>query len=152
MKTLYLAQVGRQLFAVDKERVVGVGMCSDDKPMEAEGGRYLILPRGIRAVICDMQTLMTGYGRVVTPKRHYLIVSHDSQLMGLTMSGKGRIITADVAAASPLPPAFVGQARALVPGVLVNGIDLILLLDLQAVLETTVGQHREPDAECKSTS
>lgn len=44
---------------------------------------------------------------------------------------------ADVAAASPLPPAFTGHSRNLIPGVLVNCMDLILLVDLKAALMAT---------------
>jgi len=143
MKTLFLAQIGRQLFAVDKECVLGVGMHNDNPvKTESDGRRYLPLPHGHRAVICDVRTLMAGYEEEASAKRrgHYLIVGHDNQAMALVMNGKGRIATADIAAALPLPPAFTGLPRALVSGVLANGADLILLLNLQAVLEATAGQ------------
>lgn len=141
MKALYLAQIGRQLFAIDKECVLGIVKCNDAsfKPVVEKGRQYLLLPYNNRAVICDVQALMTGSGEAAPARRHYLIIAHNDQVMGLAMSGKGRIVTADVAAVRPLPPAFTGQSRALVPGVLVNGIDLILLLDLQAVLEAIPG-------------
>ncbi|WP_310599242.1 hypothetical protein [Desulfobulbus sp.] len=152
MKMLYLAQIGRQLFAVDKECVIGVGTCNGGsfKPIEEEGRRYLPLPHGDRAVICDVGALMAGYGERAPLKRgiHYLIVAHDDQALALTMTGKGRIVAADVAVTRPLPPAFTSWSRTLVPGVLINGMDLILLLDLQTVLETTVTQPRQ--AECRA--
>jgi len=139
MKMLYLAQIGRQMFAVDKECVIGVSTCSGGsfKPIEEEGRQYLPLPHDNRAVICDVRTLMAGYGGQAPfgPGVHFLIVAHDDQAMALVMHGKGRIIAADVAVARPLPPAFTGQPRTLVPGVLINGKDLIFLLDLQTVLE-----------------
>lgn len=148
MKTLYLAQIGRQLFAVDKECVLGVGMLHDGavKPMEEEGRLYLPLPHGNRAVICDVRALMGRNGDRISSGRgcYYLIIGHGEQVMALTMSGKGRIIVADVVAARPLPPAFTGQSRALIPGVLVNGMDLILLIDLQAALAATMGDVPEP--------
>jgi len=140
MKTLYLAQIGRQLFAVDKESVAGVGVRDDDtvKPLEENGRQYLPLPHGNRAVICDVQALMAGNrGSLPSRRGYYLIVSHGDNLMALTMSGKGRIIMADVAAARPLPPAFTEQSRNLIPGVLVNCTDLILLVDLKSVLAAT---------------
>jgi len=139
MKTLYLAQIGRQLFAVDKECVIGVGTYSGGsfKLIEEEGRRYLPLPHGNRAVIFDVRTLMTDHGGQASFVRgvHFLIVAYDDQAMALVMNGKGRIVAADVTVARPLPPAFTGQSRTLVPGVLINGIDLILLLDLQTMLE-----------------
>jgi hypothetical protein len=140
MKTLFLAQIGRQLFAVDKACVLGVGMHNEGpKPTEGEGRRYLSLPHGHRAVICDMRALMAEYEEEAPSQRkgHYLIIGHNNQAMALAMSGKGRIVTADVAAALPLPPAFTGLSRALISGVLVNGADLLLVLNLQAVLEAT---------------
>jgi|GEM_PF-1329219 len=143
MKTLYLAQIGLQFFAVDKECVAGVGRRNDDavKPVAENGKQYLPLPHGNRAVICDVQALMSGTGGASPARRggYYLIVAHEDQFMALTMSTKGRIVMADVAAAHPLPPAFTGQSRALIPGVVVNCTDLILLVDLKAVLAAADG-------------
>ncbi|MDR2549882.1 MAG: hypothetical protein LBD10_06775 [Desulfobulbus sp.] len=151
MKMLYLAQIDRQLFAVDKECVIGVGSCNGGsfKPIEEKGRQYLPLPHGDRAVICDVGALMAGHGDRAPLKRgvHYLIVAHDDQALALVMTGKGRIVAADVAATRPLPPAFTSRSRTLVPGVLINGIDMILLLDLQTVLETTTVRHGQ--AECR---
>jgi hypothetical protein len=138
MKTLFLIQIGRQLLAIDKECVVGVGVRDDDKvkPVEENGKTYLPLPHGNRAIICDLPTLMNGRESLPISKRgHYLIVAHDENLMALTMSGKGRIVMADVAAALPLPPAFIGKSRNLIPGALINCSDLILLLDLHSLHE-----------------
>jgi hypothetical protein len=146
MKTLFLMQIGRQLFAIDKECVVGVGAQDDGrvKPVEENGKKYLPLPHGNRAVICDVQALMTGAGASLSSKRaNYLIVAHEENLMALTMSGKGRIVMADVVAALPLPPAFTGKSRDLIPGALINCMDLILLIDLRVLLESTdwVARH-----------
>lgn len=137
MKNLYLAQINRQLFAVDRKDVVGIGICKNEsfRPIRKDGGLYLSLPNGKRAIICDVQTLMTERYAQDPSSQHYLIVNHNDLTLGLIMSGKGRIITADVATARPLPPAFTGPSRALVSGVLESGMDLIFLLDLQALLE-----------------
>jgi hypothetical protein len=140
MKTLFLMQIGRQLFAIDKECVVGVGAQDDGrvKPVEENGKKYLPLPHGNRAVICDVQALMTGAESSLLSKRgNYLIVAHEENLMALTMSGKGRIVMADITAALPLPPAFTGKSRDLIPGALINCTDLILLVDLKVLLDST---------------
>lgn len=142
MKTLFLMQIGRQLFAIDKECVVGVGTQDDGrvKPVEENGKKYLPLPHGNRAVICDVQALMTGTESSLSSGRgNYLIVAYEENLMALTMSGKGRIVMADVAAALPLPQAFTGKSRDLIPGALINCTDLFLLVDLKALLEATDG-------------
>jgi hypothetical protein len=144
MKTLHLAQIGGQLFAVDKECVLGVGMYKADspRPIEQDGRRYLPLPNGHRVAICDVRALMTGYDAeaIAKPRGYYLIIAHGKQAMALPMSGKGRIVTADIAAALPLPSACAGQSRALISGVLANGDDLILLLNPQSVLEATAAR------------
>lgn len=145
MKPLFLAQVAGQLVAVDKEVVVGVGRRdSAIKPVEENGRQYLPLPHGAKAVICDLQTLLNGPGATPAGKReYYLIVAQEEQLLALTMTGKGTMIMADIAGASPLPPAFTGQSRQVAPNVLVNCADLILLADLKALLATT-----DPETEC----
>ena len=140
MKTLFMAQIGRQFFAVDKEWVAGVGIRNDDKikPVEENGKVYLPLPHGNRAVICDVQALMSGSTNSLPSKRgYYLIVAHEEHFMALTMSGKGRIVMADVSTAAPLPSAFNGKSRDIISGVLVNCTDLILLVDLKALLAAT---------------
>jgi hypothetical protein len=120
--------------------VVGVGAQDDGrvKPVEENGKKYLPLPHGNRAVICDVQALMTGAEASLSSKRgNYLIVAHEENLMALTMSGKGRLVMADVAAALPLPPALTGRSRDLIPGALINSTDLILLVDLKVLLDST---------------
>ncbi|MDL2274842.1 hypothetical protein LJC22_01795 [Desulfosarcina sp. OttesenSCG-928-G10] len=137
MKKLYLAQIDRQLFAVDRKDVIGVGVYNADAsgPARKSGRQYLLLPNGKRAMMCDLRTLMTGHDAEAPVRQHYLIVNQTDLVLGLAMDGKGKTITMDVAAARPLPPAFTGQSRILVPGVLTGGRDLIFLLDLQAVLD-----------------
>lgn len=137
MKKLYIAQVDRQLFAVDRKDVIGVGVYNTEAsgPVRKNGRQYLLLPNGKRAMMCDVRALMTGHNMETPFRQHYLIVSHMDLVLGLAMDGKGKTITMDVAAARPLPPAFTGQSRILVPGVLTGGRDLIFLLDLRAVLE-----------------
>lgn len=142
MKKLYLAKIGQQLFAVDRKHVIGVGICSTTsfKTIREDGKLYLPLPNGTRALICDLQALISGHDREVPAKPHYLIVDHNNLIMGLAMDDKGTTIMADIAKARPLPPAFVGQSQKVVPGVLIVDTDLILLLDLQALLEATIAR------------
>ena len=140
MKTLFMAQIGRQFFAVEKEWVAGVGVRNDEKikPVTENGKVYLPLPHDNRAVICDVQALLSGSTNLLPSKRgYYLIVAHEEHFMALTMSGKGRIVMADMSKAAPLPAAFSGKSRDIIPGVLVNGTDLILLVDLKALLAAT---------------
>lgn len=150
MKKLYLTQIGRQLFAIDRKCVIGVGICSSTsfKTIREGNQLYLPLPNGTRALICDVQALMAGPDEGIPARPHYLIVNHNNLIMGLAMNDKGTTIMADIALAQPLPPAFTGQSRKLVPGLLTVDSDLVLLLDLQALLEATT--ECAPSAETEA--
>ena len=136
MKTFFLAQIGRQFFGLTKECVAGVGVRNDKvKPLEEDGKKFLSLPNGSQAVICDLQSFMGGGEASLHAKQnHYLIINHQKRFMALAMTGKGRIVTADETASRPLPSVFTGMSRELIPGVLINCMDLILLVDLEALL------------------
>lgn len=138
MKPLFLAQIGRQLFGLTKECVAGVGTRNDSKvkPLEENGKKYLPLSHGNQAMICDLLPLMAmdEEASLRAKHSHYLILNHHQRFIALAMTGKGRLVMADAAAARPLPPAFTGISRTLIPNVLANCTDLILLVDMDALL------------------
>ncbi len=134
MKAYFLALIGGQLFGLRKESVAGIGTRDESKvkPLEENGKKLLPLPDGNFALICDLLPLMGGEGGHAR-QSHYLIVTHQGQLIALVMSGKGRLVMMEASSPSPLPLAFNALARDLIPGVLINCTDLILLLDLDAL-------------------
>ncbi len=138
MKPFFLAQIDGVLVAVAKELVVGVGQKDATvKLVEENGQRYLPLPHGDRAAICDLQALLNGSGAAPASRRkYYLIVALEEQLLALNIE-KGSMMIADVDGTRSLPPAFSELSRQVVPHVLVNGTDLILMVDLKALLTTT---------------
>lgn len=135
MKPYFLALIGGQLFGLDKDCVAGVGTRDESKvkPIEENGKRYLPLPDGNFALICDLNPQLVGGEGGQTRQSHYLIVTHQGRFMALVMSGKGRLVMMDTSSSRPLPLAFNTLARELIPGVLINCTDLILLLDLDAL-------------------
>lgn len=138
MTAYFLALIGGQLFAVDKERVIGVGVRDEArvKPLEDEGRKFLPLANSDMALICDLlphMPLQRGQARCT----HYLLVRQQGLFMALPMLGKGRLVQIDDAARQSLPPAFTGMERRLIQSVLVNCRDIILMLDLDALAEVS---------------
>lgn len=138
MKPFFLAQIDRHLVAVAKELVVGVGQKEAAVKLVDENGHlYLPLPHGDRAIICDLQALLNGTGATpLSKQKYYLIVAVEEQLLALSID-KGAMMMAGVGDARPLPPAFSERSRQMVPQVLINGTDLILMVDVHALLNTT---------------
>lgn len=141
MKAYFLALIGGQLFAVDKECVAGVGIRNESKGklLEEKGRKFLPLPDGNLAAIYDLQPPLGERAALPARQSHYLIVSHQGRFMALVMTGKGRLAMVDETMPSALPPAFSGFPRELVPGVLVNCADLILLLNLDVLAKGSDG-------------
>jgi hypothetical protein len=139
MKTYFLALIGGQLFGLDKECVVGRAICDENKvkPLEKNGKKFLRLVGGNLAVICDLQPLVVGGAPFRARQSHYLVVTCQGRFIALVMNGKGRLVTVDETSPSILPPAFIGISRELIPGVLINCTDLILLLNLEALAQAT---------------
>lgn len=138
MKNYFLALIGGQLFALDKECVAGIGIHNDNrvKLLEDKGKKFLPLPDGNQAMVCDLQQVMPGGESHRSKQSHYLIVTHEGRFVALLMTGKGRLFMAEEAEQIPLPPAFIGISRKLVSGVLVNCNDLILLMNAHSLLKT----------------
>lgn len=154
MKPFFLAHIDGVLVAVPKEMVVGVGQKDATvKLIEENGQRYLPLPHGDKAAICDLQALLNGSGSGSSGKRkYYLIIALEEQLLALNIE-KGSMVMAEVDETRTLPPAFPEQSRQVVPHVLVNGTDLILMVDFKALLNTTdlvVVQDCRQDNDCTS--
>lgn len=133
MTTWFLAVIGGQLFAFERDRVAGVGARGRRHSGWPTTGGQLPLAGGRQALVCDLLALpgMASAGR--DGLDHLLVIMVDHLWLALAMSGRGRLATFDETAWQPLPPAFRGAARHLVTGVLPNGADLVLRIDPQAL-------------------
>jgi len=137
MKACFLALIGGQLFGLEKHNIAGIGVRDDSrvKPVEKQGRLYLTLPNGEQALICDLFQAIGAEESHKFKRSHYLIVTNEEQFLALAMTGKGRLLTMDVAAQSLLPPAFTGFSRDLVAGVVSNCNDVIVLLNVAALFK-----------------
>ena len=110
MKPYFLALIGGQLFGLDKECVVGRGIRDENrvKPLKENGKKFLPLPNGNLAAICDLQPLLGGGAALRARQSHYLIVTYQGRFIALVMTGAGRLVTVDETLPSALPPAFIG--------------------------------------------
>lgn len=137
MKSFFLAQIGGQLFGVERScvRGVSVGKAGQRAPAERCSGTILPLADGHQAVFCDLRELMAGSADRRDRLESSLILHSDDRFLVLAMSGRGRLAMVDDVACKPLPPAFPDFCRSIVPGALINGRDLVLMLDVPALLE-----------------
>ena len=140
MKSCFLAQVGGQLFGVERSYVRGVSVGSIGKrsSMDRDSGTLLQLADGNQAVFCDLRNLMPVSSGRRNRQANSLILHSDGRFLVLAMTGRGRLAMLDETACKPLPPAFPEACRVLVPGVLINGHDLVLMLDVSALLEAVM--------------
>ncbi|WP_043770040.1 chemotaxis protein CheW [Desulfobulbus propionicus] len=138
MNTFFVIQIEEQLFGLAKEWVAGVGVRNDSKvkPIEENGRKCLPLAHGHRAVICDFRDLL-GIGDAAShgKQQFYVILSHHGRFMAVPMSGRGRLVMVNETTVHALPSAFQGQPRKLVPGIVHNGQDAIVLVDVQALMD-----------------
>ena len=153
MKSFFLAQIGRQLFGVEKSYVrgVSVGKAGKRAPEGRGSGTILPLADGNQAVFCDLYELMSGPVSWRNRQESSLILRSDGRFLVLAMSGRGRMAMVDEAACKPLPPAFPDDCRSLVPKALINGGDLVLMLDVSALLDA-VAPDRERDNRDESAA
>lgn len=137
MKTYFLAVIGDQLFGVDRASVAGVGVRPPRRvaPLEENDQQFLPLPDGNLAAIRDLRPSLGGGAGPRAPQSHFLVISHQGRHLALVMTGKGRLVMVDESGVRSLPPAFTGRSREMIAGVLVNGKDLILILNLDALVQ-----------------
>lgn len=130
MRTYFLALIGGQWFGLDTECVTNVGIYNESKE---KGKKELLLPDGNLATVCDLQPLLGGEPASCACPSHYLIITHQGRFIALVMAGKGRFAMVDDTSPRVLPPAFIGIARELIPGAVINCTDVILQLNLEAL-------------------
>ena len=123
MKTIVRFTVGAASFAAPVERISEVRSAGDLTPLPEprEGVAGLILRAGATISVLSMFGA-TG--------RHVVVIDADALTFGLLVEEVTGVQQIDDAAIRP-PPA--GQHRALVEGVVTDGDELVLLLDVGAL-------------------
>lgn len=129
MKDVYYAELCGHWYLFERPAVKRViPMAEAPEPTARMGQSWFSLDEG-NAELCPLRLLFTW----ATPdfkEDHYLVLFHHGRLLALPMRGPGREGMALLHALQPLPPAFPALARRIVPGMLLNGREVIMRLDL----------------------
>ncbi|MGD9947149.1 MAG: hypothetical protein AB7U29_01570 [Desulfobulbus sp.] len=153
MTALFLAPIKGQLIGIDKKWVSGVGACKVDPSQSAEivDQKYLRLPSGERALIFDFQRL---FENTFTAKRdelkYYLILHYKDRYTAIPIHGRGQWISVTEPTTATLPPAFTKDSKELIPRIILNGNDIILLPDMDALLRSAEAESSD-DSQPSST-
>ena len=146
MKELFLSCTGGYWYAFDKESVRGVATVplQHDSLIKREKGKvYLELPNGEKAEICNLSLLYTettssfsGQHAATAPRNYfYAILHHADRVLAIPMRGRGKLCMADLATLQPLPPVFPDASRQILQGLLINGQEVFMRLDLDALMQ-----------------
>ncbi|MDD2463498.1 MAG: hypothetical protein PHI97_05830 [Desulfobulbus sp.] len=143
MTSLFLAPIKGQLIGIDKEWVSGVGACKVDPNQSAviNDQKYLRLPSGERALIFDFQGLFENtFNAKREPLKYYLILHYKDRYTAIPIHGRGQWVSVTEPTTATLPPAFTKRAKELIPRIILNGNDIILLPDMDALLRTAAAE------------
>ena len=134
MKDVFLADFGGFWYLFDRTVVQRVmAMETAPKPTVGQGQSWLDTEEG-NVEICPLNLV---FKRPANERgnNHYLVLSHNGRLLALPMRGKGRECMALLHALRPLPPAFPELSRQLVTGLLLNGLDVVMRLDVDELVK-----------------
>ncbi|MGE4559455.1 MAG: hypothetical protein AB7E77_04610 [Desulfobulbus sp.] len=153
MTALFLAPIKGQLFGINKEWVAGVGACKIDPHQSAEknGRKYLRLPTGERTNIFDFQCLLDKQCSAQQDSlKYYLILHYKGEYTAIPIHGRGQWASVTEPTTTPLPPAFARPSKELIPRIIINGNDIILLPDMDTLFRHIAGQSNavHDQAQC----
>ena len=132
MTSLFLAPMKGQLFAFSKEWVAGVGgRNTEQNRVAGNEQKYLRLPTGEKAHIFHFRDLLDNrFGLPQAQLRYYLILHYRDTYAALSIEGRGQWATVLTPDYHTLPPSFSTRARLMIPKILINGNDIILMPDM----------------------
>lgn len=149
MTSLFLAPMKGQLFAFSKEWVVGVGGRNVEHNRSAGNEqKYLRLPTGERANIFHFRDLLDNrFGLPQAQLRYYLILHYRDTYAALSIEGRGQWATVIEPNYFSLPPCFPTRSRQMIPKILLNGNDIILMPDMDALFALMFSQYNDGSTE-----
>ena len=128
MKDVYYAELCGHWYLFERASVKRVlPIAEAPEPTAREGRSWFSLDEG-NVEICPLRLLFT-WAAPDWRDDHYLILVHHGRPLALPMRGPGREGMALLHALAPLPPAFPAPARRIVPGLLLNGREVIMRLE-----------------------
>lgn len=149
MTSLFLAPMKGQLFAFSKEWVVGVGGRNvEQNRSNGIEQKHLRLPTGERAQIFHFRDLLDNrFGLPQAQLRHYLILHYHDTYAALSIEGRGQWATVLEPNFFALPPCFAMPSRQMIPKILLNGNDILLMPDMDALFALMASQCNGGNAD-----
>ncbi len=136
MKELLLSQLCGYRYFFERDAVVQVLALADvPAPMQKKAGRvWLPLPDGEPAELCPLHLLLPWASQHKEQSDHFLVLRYEGRMLALPMRGEGRACMARIEEIQALPPAFTGLCRQIIPGLLVNGEEALMQLNLDELV------------------
>lgn len=149
MTSLFLAPMKGQLFAFSKEWVVGVGGRNvEQNRSNGIEQKFLRLPTGERAQIFHFRDLLDNrFGLPQAQLRHYLILHYRDTYAALSIEGRGQWASVLEPNYLSLPPCFSTPSRQLIPKILLNGKDILLMPDMDALFALMASQCHDESTD-----
>ncbi len=136
MKEIFLSQLCGYWYFFEGELVQAAVAVADRATPVKKAGRVLLpLEDGENAEICPLNLLFPWAAQQSTKHDHYLLIRHGERLLALPMWGAGRLCMAAMDEVRPLPPAFTGLSRQVIPAVLANGNEVFMQVNLNELVE-----------------
>lgn len=146
MTSLFLAPMKGQLFAFPKEWVTGVGgRNADQNHATGNEQKYLRLPSGERVDIFHFRDLLDNrFGHPQSQLRYYLILHYHDRYAALSIDSRGQWASVLEPTFFALPPCFSQRSREMIPKILLNGKDIILMPDMDTLF-ALMDSHRNEE-------
>ena len=135
MKELLLSKLYGYRYFFAQEAVVRVVAIADTAaPIKKAGRVWLFVPDDEPAELCPLHLLLPWASQHGEEGDHFLVLRHEGRMLALPMRGAGRACMARLENTLPLPPAFTGLSRQVVPSLLVNGQEVLMQLNLDELV------------------
>ena len=135
MNEIFLAELCGYWCLFARESVRAVVPRPSCTVVNREERAWLILAEKEAAEVCPLHLLFNWPQPTDAPADHLLVLRRGPRLCALPMHGPGRDCMARLDMIHALPPAFPALSRRLVPGLLVNGNDVIMRVNLGELLQ-----------------
>lgn len=135
MKEIFLAELCGYWCFFAQEAVHAVAPRPRGKLVQRNERAWLPLAANEEAELCPLHLLFNWPQPADAVSDHLLVLRHGGRLCALPMRGEGRTCTARLDMIHVLPPAFPALSRRIVPGLLVNGNEVIMQVNLNELLQ-----------------
>ena len=135
MKELLLSQLYGYWYFFNQDLVERIQAVTDTPTPAQKAGRvWLPMPDGEPAELCPLHLLLPWASQHKEQSDHFLVLRYEGRMLALPMRGEGRACMARIEEIQALPPAFTGLCRQIIPGLLVNGEEALMQLNLDELV------------------